>query len=90
MDVVGSTYPSFEHPAAPDRNVVSLANIVDFSAFEVATDATGFDIDDPGCVRLKGVAGVLDGTDAFIQTDRCREPLLECRILETPLMRLFW
>ena len=59
MDVVGSTYPSFEHPAAPDRNVVSLANIVDFPAFEVATDATGFDIDDPGCVRLKGVAGVL-------------------------------
>ena len=68
-DILGAADAGFEHAAAPDRNAIALAKIVDAFGLEKTADATEFDIDDFASAEGDGGFGLFVGVDAFVETD---------------------
>ena len=81
-DVVSAADAGFEHAAAPNGNVVFLAEIVDAFGLEVAADAAEFDVDDFAGAESDGGFGLFVGVDALIETDGRLEIFLNFDVAE--------
>ncbi len=68
-DIVRPPDARFEHPAAPHRDAMLLAEIVDAPCHSVAADAAEFDIDDFAGTQFDGSARLLFRVDALVQAD---------------------
>ena len=69
-DVVRAADAGFEHAAAPDRNGIRLAKIVNAARGSVSADAAEFDVDDFAGADFDRGARVFDIVDAFIEANR--------------------
>src|ERR1700730_2666384 len=79
-DVMRAAYPGFEHPPAPDRNLLRLATIVNLARSSVPAHAAKLDVDNPTGAQFDRRAGMLIGMDAFIETDRGLKFSLKFRV----------
>lgn len=68
-DVVGPADSTFEHPTAPNRNVMGLADIVDPLRLGKPAHAAELDIDNAASPQLNGLLRMMGGANTFIETD---------------------
>src|SRR5579859_1227906 len=69
-DVVGAADATFEHAAAPGRNIFVQAIRLDGAGARMAADAAEFDIDDAGGAEFNGRFGVAQVTNGFVEAQR--------------------
>src|SRR5260370_14941320 len=69
-DIVRPADAGFEHPAAPHRNPVLLAEIVDAPRYGVAANPAQLDVDDLARAQLDGGARLLFRVNALVQANR--------------------
>ena len=81
-DVLSAADAGFEHPSAPDGNFVAPAQVVDALGLKMAADASEFDVDDFARPERDGGFRVFVGVDAFVETNRSLEILLNFDVAE--------
>ena len=83
--------PGLDHPAAPDRDPVRLAQIVDPSGVQVAADPAGLDVDHLRGPQRDRVGGRPDRDHRFVKADRGSDQPGEFRVLSQVVLgqRLF-
>src|SRR6266404_6999580 len=79
-DVVCASDPGLQHPAAPHRNAVRLAKIMDLLRRRVPADASQLDVDDLAGTQRDRRPRVLQRVNAFVQANRRFEPLLQFHV----------
>ena len=70
-------YAAFEHPAAPDRDILNPAKIVYLLCLAESPHPAQFDVDNLAGSQIDRLPCVLSAGDRLIQADRRREFLLE-------------
>ena len=81
-DVLRATDAGFEHAAAPDGDVVFLAEIVDAFGFMESADAAKLDVDDFAGAERDGGFGLFVGVDALVEADGGLEIFLDFDVAE--------
>src|SRR6266700_1772237 len=76
-NVVRAANPRLKHAAAPHRNTVLLADVVNPARHAVAAHPAHFDIDDLARPQLHGRLRLLFAVHAFIQANRSLKPFLK-------------
>src|SRR5207245_73749 len=79
-DVMRAADAGFEHAAAPHRNAVIAAEVVDAPRRGESAHTAQLHIDDAAGAQRNGRLRVLFGMDAFIETDRRLELALQFRV----------
>src|SRR3989454_40814 len=76
-NIVRATYAGFQHPAAPDRYLALLAEVVDAARRGVSAHAPKLNVDDPARAQFDCRARLLFAVDALVQADRCLQFFLQ-------------
>src|SRR5699024_10207680 len=77
-----SSDTGFKHAAAPERDAVLLCKVVDLYGLCNTADPADFNVDDLTAAELYGTSRCFIGIDAFIQTYRCLELLLQFGMID--------
>ncbi len=63
--------PGLQHPAAPHRDALGEAQVVDANRFEVAADPARLDVGDLAGTELDRVGGARRRHERLVEADRC-------------------
>src|SRR5579859_1581155 len=69
-DIVRPPNPGLQHPAAPHRHMLRLADVVDLLRYRVPAHASHLDVDDLARSQRDGGLCLLQRVNAFIQANR--------------------
>src|SRR6516162_2195474 len=81
-DVLRAADAGFKHASAPDGNAVALAEVVDALGLKMPADPSEFDVDDLASAQSDGGFCVFVGVDAFVETNRGLEIVLDFDVTE--------
>ena len=75
-----TSHSGFQHPATPNRNVMTQRDVVDFLCLTEAAHASDLDVQDPAGPYFERKISVSRIPDRFVQTNRALDRFLQTRM----------